>query len=112
MLIESAAKVFCSILGKRVQNVLDAEGLEEQNGFTPARGGADGIFSLKASLQKRKEHRLETYAVFVDLIKAFDSVPLDGLFAVLEKFGFPPKFCNMVKAFHTGLKVKIGISGK
>ena len=40
--------------------------------------------------------------MIVDIIKAFDCVPRDGLFAVLKKFGFPPK----------GLLFTDGISGK
>ena len=50
------------------------------------------IFAVKLALQKLHEHNLGTWAVFIDLIKAFDSVPRDGLYAVLEKFGVPPKF--------------------
>ena len=55
MLIECAAKIVCTILGWRIQSVLSLEGLEEQNGFTPKRGCADGLFSLKVALQKRRE---------------------------------------------------------
>ena len=47
----------------------------------------------------------------MDLIKAFDSVPLDGLYIVLEKLGYPPKFRRMVQAFHSDLSVKISING-
>lgn len=109
MLIETAAKIVCSILGNRIQNFLNESGLEEQNGFTPGRGGLDGIFSLKVALQKRREHGLDTWAVFIDLIKAFDSVPREGLFLVLERFGFPPRFCKLVRLFHFDLKVKVGM---
>ena len=37
MLIETAAKIVCSIFGNRIQSFLNDEGLEEQNGFTPGR---------------------------------------------------------------------------
>mmetsp|Transcript_37792 Transcript_37792/g.100409 ORF Transcript_37792/g.100409 Transcript_37792/m.100409 type:complete len:91 (-) Transcript_37792:160-432(-) len=39
MLIETAAQIVCRILGNRIQNFLNKNGLEEQNGFTPGRGG-------------------------------------------------------------------------
>ena len=55
------------------------------------RGCCDGIFAVKMALQKRHEHGLGTWAVFIDLVKAFDSVPRDGLSEVLDKFGIPPK---------------------
>ena len=93
--MEPALKIFCSILGARLQLVLKTEGLESQNGFTSSRGCVDGIFSLKMALQKRREHGLASWAVFIDLIKAFDSAPREGLYVVLEKFGIHPKFCRI-----------------
>jgi len=55
--------------------LLEAERMEEQTSFMPHRGTTDSIFSLKILLQKRKEHGLSTWVVFIDLAKAFDSVP-------------------------------------
>ena len=52
----------------------------------------DAIFTVKLALQKRHEYNLGTWAVFIYLIKAFDSVPRYGLYAVLEKFGMPLEF--------------------
>ena len=107
MLMESATKLLSSILASRIQGILATEGLEEQNGFMPNRGCVDGIFSLKLALQKRKEHGLGTWAVFVDLVKAFDSVPREALFNVLQKFGIPPKMCRIITSLHSDLVVKI-----
>jgi hypothetical protein len=59
--------------------------MEEQNGFTTNSGCTDGLFSIKVVLQKRREHGEDTWALFVDLIKAFESVPCEGLCIVLEK---------------------------
>ncbi len=52
------------------------------------------------ALQKCHEHGLGTWAAFIDLVKAFDSVPRDGLSVVLEKFGIPPKFAQNEKAYY------------
>ena len=53
------------------------------------RGCSDGSFALRMALQKRREHGLGTYVLFVDLVKAFDSVDRDGMVEVLRKFGVP-----------------------
>ena len=66
----------------------------------------DTIFVVKLVLQKHHEHNLGTWAVIIDLIKAFDSIPHDRLCAVLEKFGMPPKFCIIIVALHEDLVVK------
>ncbi len=108
MLIESPVKVITSILASRISiHILETEGLEEQNGFMRQRGCCDGIFTVKLALQKRHEHGLGTRAVFIDLVKAFDCVPRDGLYIVLEKLGIPLKMTRLIMLFHSDLIVKI-----
>jgi exonuclease III len=109
MLLDSMAKIVASIISVRLLNILKDFGLEEQNGFMPNRGCADGTFSLKLALQKRKEHGLDSWVVFIDLIKAFDSVPRNMLFAVLKKFGIPQLLCELIVRLHSGCTVKIKI---
>jgi len=48
--------------------------------------------------------------VFIDLVKAFDSVPREILFTVLRRFGLPDHFVNIVIRLHTNSKLvmKIG----
>ncbi len=40
-------------------------------------------------------------------MKAFDSVPRDGLSVVLNKFGIPPKMKRLTMKFHSDLVVKV-----
>ncbi len=80
MLIESPVKMISCILANRNRisaYILESEGLEQQNrdGFMCHRGCCDGIFAVKMALRKRHEHGLGTWAVFIDLVKAFDSGP-------------------------------------
>ena len=58
-------------------------------GSTPETGCPDGSFSIKTLLQMRKEIDKSTWVVFVDLIKAFDSINHELLFKLLETFGIP-----------------------
>ena len=41
-----------------------------------------------------------SYAMYLDLAKAFNSVVLNTLFRLLAKAGFPPEFINMVKRLY------------
>ena len=62
-----------------------------------------------SGLSKRKEHGLETLALFIDLVKASDTVPRKALFAVLRRFGLPDHFVKVVMRLHFGAKVKVKI---
>jgi hypothetical protein len=100
-------------MANRIQEqILEPEGLEEQHGFVRQRGCCDGIFTVKMALQKRHEHGLSTWGVFIDLVKAFDCAPREGLFTVLEKFGIPPKMLRLIIRFHSDLIMKVNIGNK
>jgi hypothetical protein len=108
-LLDVASKVLSSILVQRMQAVLKELGLEIQTGFTPDRGTIDGLFTVVMALAKRKEHNLDTFCLFIDLQKAFYSVPRAALFEVLRRFGLPDHFVNIVIRLHEGAKIKLKI---
>ena len=60
--------------------------------------------------KKRQEHDLETWAVYVDLVKAFGTVNREALWEVLRRFGIPDHFMNMLVRLHADavIKIKIG----
>ena len=45
---------------------------DEQNGFCPNRSCKDHIFALISIIRSRLSNKLDTFAIFVDLQKAFD----------------------------------------
>jgi hypothetical protein len=44
--------------------------------------------------------------LFINLLKALDTVPLELLFQDLRKFGMPDHFVNLVISLHTSCKIK------
>jgi hypothetical protein len=88
---------------------MEEEGLDEQSVFRANRGTIDSLFTTSISLQKRKEHNLQTWVLFVDLVKAFDTVPRDALFAVLRRYGLPNHFVNVIIRLHKNAKIKVKI---
>jgi len=111
MLLEVAAKVIGKIISTRLTGLLlrDGNGMEEQCGFLPGRGCPDAFFSLKMALKKRKEHNLDSWVLFIDLIKAFDTVPHAALWAVLRRRGIPPRLLSRIRALHTDVKVTLPV---
>ena len=94
---------------RRLQIVMEETGMEKQAGFRPFRGCIYGQFATTIGLQKRKEHNLATWALFIDLVKAFDTVPREALFAVLRRYGLPDHFVNVVIRLHDKAKLKIKV---
>ncbi len=47
--------------------------------------------------------------VFIDLVKAFETVPRDALFTVLKKYGLPDVFVNVVKSLYEHFTVKLSV---
>ena len=84
-LLDISSKILSSVLVARMGELMKKIGMESQVGFRWDRGTIDGLFTTYLGLSKRKEHGLETWALFIDLVKAFDSVPREALFAVLRR---------------------------
>jgi hypothetical protein len=75
-------------------------------------GCKDALFLLRTVLQDRREHNLETHVLFVDLVKAFDTVNHDLLFCILRKYGIPDTLISVIQSLHNDLKVNLKLSKK
>ena len=53
----------------------------------PKVGCAQATFSLKFTLQSKREHGVDTHAVFIDLIKAHDSIKHEVILSAPRKIG-------------------------
>ena len=122
MMLEVAYKIVANILHARLTPVcesVDHLDHESQCGFRGGRGGADAIFTLKQLIRKRREHGLETWVLFIDLVKAFDRVPREALldpddgllWLVLLRYGVPRKLVTLLKAMHKKVLVQFDVDG-
>ena len=49
--------------------------------------------------------------MFVDLKKAYDSVPRAALWIALQKLGIPESVVMLIRSFHEGMKAQVRVSG-
>lgn len=60
--------------------------------FPKGKSIVDHIYVLRQIQEKCKEHDMKLYAVFIDFVKAYDSLHRGKLYSILEEFGVPETF--------------------
>ena len=102
MNIVCVAKIYTSILNKRLQHFLEKNNLlsDAQNGFRMGRSCIDHIFVMCTILRNRKALGKETFLCFVDFKKAFDRVWHDGLWHTLRSYNFEKGLIQTIQALY------------
>jgi hypothetical protein len=57
------------------------------------------IFALRIINEKLWEYNQSVYYLFIDFIKAYDSIQRDVLWKCMEEFKIPTKLINMCKTY-------------
>nr|VZI48604.1 unnamed protein product [Spirometra erinaceieuropaei] len=111
-LLNIAGKIFARILLNRLYNHLE-QGLlpESQCGFRYHRGTTDMIFVARQLQEKCQEMRTHLYSTFMDLTIVFDTVNREGLWKIMQKFGCPERFTQMVRQLHDGMMAQVTDNG-
>lgn len=74
--------------------------MEEQSGFRPGRSCTDNLFCIKQLIEKSLAHGSEMHIIFIDLKKAYDSVPISKLWVAMEENKIPTQYINAVKELY------------
>ena len=102
-LLEVVGKLLARLIQNRLRMLAEDILPESQCGFRQNRGCTDMIFSVRQSVENLYEHREKGFFIFIDLRKAYDSVPRSALWKVLAKAGIPAKLITIIRSFHEGM---------
>ncbi|XP_027210085.2 probable RNA-directed DNA polymerase from transposon BS [Penaeus vannamei] len=100
-----------NILNRILHHLLDDVVSESQCGFKSNRRTIDLIFALRQLQGKCREQNQNLYVLFVDLMKAFDTVNREGLWSILSKFDCPSNFIKIIRSFHNGMMARVVENG-
>lgn len=110
-LLSIVGKVYTSVLCARLTDWAESQGIivQEQGGFRPKRGCPEQVFALTELIKLRRMAELNTYACFIDIKKAYDTVWHDGLKAKLLKYGIHGRMfvaiCSLYEACESSVNL-------
>ena len=96
----STGRLYGRILRDRIEKEIVDQ--EEQSGFRPGRSCIDNVFCLKQMIEKTLAHNSELHIAFIDLKKAYDSIPINRLWTAMERSRVNDKYINAVKKMYKG----------
>ncbi|UYV73670.1 hypothetical protein LAZ67_11000293 [Cordylochernes scorpioides] len=105
-LLSNIAKLFTSILKSGLGSWIERRNIvpENQAGFRAGHSCQDHIFTLSSLIQMTlSRKRRKCYMFFVDLKKAFDTVPHSLLWRKLVDVGLNHRFVNLIKDYYTNM---------
>ena len=91
--IPQASKVMVKIIHTRLQQYMNWELPDVQDGFRKGRGTRDQIASIHWIIEKAKEFHKNIYFYFIHYTKAFGCVDHNKLWKILKEMGIPDITC-------------------
>nr|VZH95524.1 unnamed protein product [Spirometra erinaceieuropaei] len=69
------------------------------------------IFAARQLQEKCQEMRIHLHSTFLDLKNALDTVNREGLWKIMQKFGCPERFVQMVRQLHDDMIARVADNG-
>ena len=111
-LLDVGGKLFKKIIQQRLQTVAERVLPDTQCGFRSGRGCVDMIFCTRQLVEKAIEHNTKLFMLFIDLRKAYDSIPREALWCVLKKYGVPHSMLTVIRSLHDGMQAEVTVNGQ
>ena len=108
----TVSRIYGKILRNRIENEYQEIEAEEQAGFRAGRSTVDHLFTVTQVISKKSNINQELHLVFVDLQKAYDSVPLVRLWEAMEKTNINVELIKAVKSLYKQTKTRIKVGKK
>ena len=106
-LISHASKVMLKILQARLQQYVNCELPDVQDGFRKGRGTRDQIASIHWIMEKAWDFHKNIYFCFTDYATAFDCVDHNKLWEILKEMGIPDHLSCLLRNLYLGQEARV-----
>ena len=106
-LISHASKVMLKILQARLQQYVNRELPDVQDGFRKSRGTRDQIANICWITEKAREFQKNIYFCFTDYAKSYDCVDHNKLWKILQEMGIPDHLTCLLRNLYAGQEVAL-----
>ena len=107
LLISHASNIMLKILQARLQQYVNHELPDVQDGFRKGRGTRDQIANICWIIEKSREFQKNIYFGFIDYIKAFDWVDHDKLWEILQEMGIADHLTWLLRNLYAGQEATV-----
>jgi ribonuclease HI len=111
-LLSCLSKIFERLVNARLTWHLETKNLlpNYQSGFRKGRSTMDNLVDLEQRIKMNMNNKKKTYAVFLDMSRAYDKVWIPGLLKKIAKLGIDGRLLDWLKQFLLGrsFRVRIG----
>ena len=111
-LLVIAGKVLSRVILARIKDNIDRKLRQNQAGFRPQRSCIDQIAALRIIVEQSVEWNSPLYMVFIDFMKAFDSLDREVMWELLKHYGVPQKLINIILALYDNCQCSVIHKGK
>ena len=106
-LISHTSKVMLKILQARLQQYMNRELPDVQDGFRKGRETRDQVANTHWIIEKAREFQKNIYFCFTDYTKAFDYVDHNKLQKILQEMGIPDHLTCLLRNLHAGQEATV-----
>ena len=107
VLISHASQVKLKILQARLQQYVNRELPDVQDGFRKGRGTRNQIANMCWMIEKAREFQKNIYFCFIDYAKAFDCVGCNKLWKILKEMGIAGHLTCLLRNLYAGQEATV-----
>nr|GFB65668.1 hypothetical protein [Tanacetum cinerariifolium] len=107
-LLSHTMKLLERMIGRRLQRETLVS--ENQFGFMPGRSSVEAIHLIRSLMEKYTKRQRDLHMAFLDLEKAYDSVPREFIWKTLVDKGSSRRYIKVIRDMYDGAKTRVRTS--